>query len=234
MVMKRTTLARLSFLSAVALALTSAWTSPAFCAASVTVIDGTTTGYYNDVIGTTLDGSNAYGTTHLFPGADMSEGDPLIPAAPEPDLSAAAAILGDWLTNPAALNANWQGPIAIPSTWTPNTEVGIVYAFDAGPEGFASMDVQVGVDNGAFVWIDGTYLFGGVGPGEAVLGEYAANLSDITPGMHYLQILLEDHGWDTDYTIQVTGVPATPAPGALVLGSLGAALVGWARRRRAM
>jgi hypothetical protein len=233
MVMKKTTFARWSFVSAVTLALTGVFTSPGLCAPVVTVIDGTTLGYYNNAIGTTLDG-----TSYLFPAANtVGSGEPSIHSAPAPDLSAAAGILGDWLTNPGDLNANWQNSVAIPTAWAENTEVGIVYAFYAGPSGFESLDVQVGVDNGAFVWLDGSYLFGGVEKGGAVLGEYGTTLSNITPGVHYLQLLLEDHGRLTDYLISVTGVPishSAPAPGAVLLGSLGIALVGWFRGRRAL
>jgi hypothetical protein len=230
--MKSTRLARWSLLSAVALALSGVVTSPALCAPSITLVDGATLGYYNNSLGTILDD-----TSSLFPPAGTVDGEPSIHSAPEPDLSAAAGILGDWLTNPGSLNGNWQELVVIPTAWAENTEVGIVYAFDAGPEGLASMDVQVGADNGAFVWLDGTYLFGGVEPGGAVLGEYATSLSDIAPGTHYLQILLEDHGRETNYLVNVSAVPnapAVPAPGAVLLGSLGISLVGWFRRRRAL
>ncbi len=227
--MKSTTLARLSFFAAVTLALTGVFTTPALCAPSVTLVDGTTLGYYNNSVGTVLDG-----TSSLFPIPWPAGGDPSITAALAPDLTPAAGILGDWLTNPDSLNANWQGPVAIPQTWTPNEEVGVVYAFDAGPKGFASLDIQVGVDNGAFVWLDGTFLFGRLDPGPATLGEYEANLSNIAPGMHYLQILVEDHGKLTNFKIDVSGVPNAPAPAAVLLGSLGVALVGWFRGRRAL
>jgi hypothetical protein len=227
--MKSIRLARWSFLSAVALALSGVLTSPALCAPSVTLIDGTTLGSYNDSLGTILDG-----TSSLFPVADTISSEPTIHSAPEPDLSAAAGILGDWLNHPESLNGNWQDSVVIPTTWAANTEVGIVYEFDAGPQGLQSLDVQVGVDNGAFVWLDGAYLFGGVEPGGAVLGEYEANLSNIAPGVHYLQILLEDHGRETSYLVDVSGVPNAPAPGAVLLGSLGVTLVGWFRRRRAL
>ena len=206
--------------------------SLAISAPAVTLVDGTTPGYYNDAIGTVLDRTNPYGATYLFPGADLSDGDPLIPAAPEPDLSAAAAILGDWLGNPGSLNANWHGPAIVPSTWAMNTEMGVVYAIDAGPTGFESLTVNVGADNGAFLWFDGSYLTGGLAPGYAVLGEYTATLTNVAPGTHYVQILLEDHGLQTDFQVEVAGVPAVPAPGAILLGSLGVGLVGWLRGRR--
>lgn len=237
MVMRSTAIARWSFPSIFALAVAGVLGSPAISAASVTLVDGTTPGYYNNTPGTILDHTNSYDGTFLFPGANLADGDPLIPAAPEPDLTAAAGFLGDWLTNPGSLNANWQAPAPIPSTWALNTEVGIVYAIDAGATGLQSMTVSVGVDNGAFVWFDGVYQFGALAPGYAVLGEYTANLTDVAPGLHYLQILLEDHGYATGFQIEVSGVPnppAVPAPGAILLGSLGVALVGYLRGRRTL
>jgi hypothetical protein len=65
----------------------------ALCSPSATVlVDGTTSGYYNDSIGTSLDG-----TQPQFPLAFPAGGDPLINPSPEPNLTAAAGVLGGWL-----------------------------------------------------------------------------------------------------------------------------------------
>ena len=43
---------------------------------AATLIDGSTTGYYNNGIGTVLDGSNPFGGSWMFPGPNVSQGDP--------------------------------------------------------------------------------------------------------------------------------------------------------------
>jgi hypothetical protein len=119
-----------------------------------TLIDGTTLGYYNASIGTILDG-----TSPQFP----ANGDVDINPSPEPNVSAAAGILGNWLSaNPLPLNPSWTGLQAIPQHWTGFTETAVIYPiFNAG-----SHDLQLtgtfGADNGIFVWVDGHYKFGAV------------------------------------------------------------------------
>ena len=57
------------------------------------LVDGSTPGYYNDSLGTILDGTAPEFPLPYFSGG----GDPDIYPADEPDLTAAAAVLGDWL-----------------------------------------------------------------------------------------------------------------------------------------
>ncbi len=47
-----------------------------------------------------------------------------------PDLSAASGPLGNWLTDPANLNSNWNALASIPNSWTVGTEVATIYQFD--------------------------------------------------------------------------------------------------------
>jgi Ca2+-binding RTX toxin-like protein len=152
-----------------------------------TLIDGTTLGYYNASIGTILDG-----TSPQFP----ANGDVDINPSPEPNVSAAAGILGSWLSaNPLPLNPSWTGLQAIPQHWTGFTETAVIYPiFNAG-----SHDLQLtgtfGADNGIFVWVDGHYKFGAVDFGIGWPTEYPnKDLGTISPGQHYIQVLRSDSG----------------------------------------
>ena len=187
-------------------------------AAPITFVDNYTWGFYNDSLGTVLDHTSPFNGTFLFPCADCADGDPTINPAPEPDLSVADSILGQWLDKPPILNANWSGPQLIPSAWAINTETAIIYEIGAGTSGIWDVVANIGVDNGVFVWLDGNYQFGALQPGYAVEWEYSFPLPDMGPGTHYLQILREDHGTSSGFTIQVIGVPE---PATLLLLALG-------------
>lgn len=203
---------------------------------AVPLIGDGTLAFYNASLGTILNGTNPAvddnGTpTFLFPNDNSDPNDPTFdPLTTEPDLSAAAAILGDWLGDPANLNAHWGGPMTIPATWTTNTETAIVYTL---PGGATSVMASFGVDNGIFVWLDGQYMGGQMAPGGAVPGELQLALGDLGPGPHYLQILREDHGGRTGFRLSVTGdLPAVDEPGTLLLLGVGLLLVGIGARKR--
>lgn len=205
---------------------------------AATLIDGSTAGYYNDGIGTVLDGTNPFGGTVMFPIANVAGGDPSldIPASDEPDLSAAAAALGSWLSNPAAPGGSWSAaPQAIPATWSINSETAIIYELDGGAAGLSNVAASFGVDNGLFVWLNGTFLGGHLRSGGVAPGEFELSLGSLGAGINYLQILREDHGGSSGYSVSVTGdinpapIPL-PASGLLLAG--GAALMAGLRRRK--
>ena len=166
-------------------------------ASAITIIDDTTLGYYNSSVGTVLDK-----TSFLFPGPNVSTGDPTINPAPEPDLNPASGALGNWLTDPNNLNVNWTGPQSIPLTWAINNETAIIYEFEVNT-GYKNVVAYFGVDNGLFVWIDGSYVFGALAGGSAIKWEYTFNLGNLTAGTHFLQVLREDHGFVTGYHVQI-------------------------------
>lgn len=195
-------------------------------AGTITILDNSSLGSYNDSIGTALNGTSA-----VFP----TSGDPTIDVTVAPDLSAAGAILGDWLGDPANLNGNWSAPQAIPRSWAVGTETAIVYRFGGSGQTFENIQLDLGVDNGIFAWLNGQFLGGQLRPGTSSLGELSFNLGDLS-GTNYLQILREDHGGVTSYDIRMTAEsqrtdPIIPAPTASLLGAAGLGFTA-ARRRR--
>jgi hypothetical protein len=199
-------------------------------AQAVTLVQTSDPGYYNNSIGTVLNLTNG-GEGGPFPVTN----DSTLSFGTAPDLSAASSALGNWLTDPANLNANWSGQIPIPNAWNPGDEVAIIYEFNT--LGATNVNASFGVDNGIFVWLDGVYLFGARAGGTFTLGEYNVPVGDLAAGTHYLQILLEDHGGSNGYAVEITAdtfIDApTPEPGMLALFGLGLAGLGIARRRRA-
>jgi hypothetical protein len=176
------------------------WAAPALSQSPTVFVDDATPAHYNAALGMSLDA-----TQNQFPCANVLCGDPIINPAPEPDLSAASAALGDWLSNPPVFNANWSGAQAIPPSWDLNTETAIVYEIDAGRCGAQSVTGSFGVDNGIFVWVNGVYAFGALAPGGAIAGEYTVPLGNLPSGTNFVQILREDHGGLTGYSVQITG-----------------------------
>jgi len=192
-------------------------------AASTTLINDTTLGRYNQGIGTSLNG-----TSSAFP----TSTDPILTFSSAPDLTAAAAALGNWLTSPASPGGTWTGLQVIPSTWAVTTETAIIYSINAAT-GLSNVVVSIGVDNGIFAWMDGSFLGGSMAPGGVVPGEFMVTVPTLATGTHFLQLLREDHGGDTGFTILVSAPVLTapvPEPGTLAL--LAAGLLGVATRRR--
>ena len=89
-------------------------------ASAVTLVPTSDPGFYHDSIGTALNGTNGGDTaTGMFP--ILNDSSVSFPTAP--DLTTASGALGNWLTNPGSLNANWTAEASIPNSWTPGDEV---------------------------------------------------------------------------------------------------------------
>ena len=200
---------------------------------AVVLVETSDPGYYNDSIGTILNSTNG-GESGPFPVSDDSN----LNFPTEPDLSAASTILGNWLTNPLNLNANWSFETSIPNSWTVEEEVAVIYQFDTLEA--TNVVASFGVDNGIFVWLDGDYIGGARRSGGVSLGEHIFDVGDLDAGTHFLQILLEDHGSTNGYAVKITAdtftpgpPPEIPIPAAIWLfGSGLISLLGIARRRQ--
>lgn len=177
------------------------------------LVDASSVGFYNDSLGTTLDG-----TAPQFPMPfGTGGGDPEFYPAAEPNLAAGAAILGNWLTNPSSLNSYWRSVTSIPTTWELNTETAIIYAVDGGNHGVSNLRADIDADNGIYVWVNGRYKFGARQPGlPSPLGQYEYTnvfLGELAPGSNYIQILREDSGIADGYQFRFSGtVLATNQP----------------------
>lgn len=198
---------------------------------AIVIIDSTvnTAGRYNDGLGDlqALDGPGGF-----FLGPNVSEGDPAInPLLAQPAVVYSGAFGTNWLAGDYTGGAWSAGPVAIPNVWAVNAETAIVYEFTLAS--VMNLHIDLGVDNGILVWLNGNYLFGAQAPGGSALGEYDIDIANLAAGTHRLQVLREDHGGATGYNIRAEAVTAVPEPATLSLLGLGLLSLGFARRRRA-
>ena len=196
-------------------------------ASAAVIITNATLGLYNSGLGDlhAIDGPGGF-----LPGPDISEGDPVIVLGSDPGFAFTAAFGTDWLAGDYS-GGTWSGvPVAIPSTWAINTETAIVYDFSLAAA--SSLHIDLGVDNGIVVWLDGTFLFGATAPGGSALTEYDIDVASLAAGSHSLQILRGDHGGAQDYHISVDAT-AIPEPSSLLLSAVALAGMRLMRRKKA-
>jgi hypothetical protein len=179
---------------------------------SVVLVDNDTLGYYNNSLGTILDGSAPQFPTPLMMSGTTPLNDPTFYPSAEPDISKASAVLGNWLApTPLPLNENWQQPRHIPTSWAINAEVATLYEVDGGTKGTAQLRGNFDVDNGIYIWVNGKYKFGARAGGALSPDgqfEYAnIDLGKLPPGKNYIQVLCEDNGIANGFRIKITGVP---------------------------
>ena len=191
-------------------------------------------------LGTSLDEANATG--NFLCSSDSC--DDLLPVAPEPDLGAAALLLGDWLDDPDTLSDSWGNLEAVLGARALGSETAIVYEFDVDSTGWTDVELRISAGSGSFVWLDGEYIFGASQAGAFVDDldfEYRIELLDLTSGDHYLQILSESHIDDQGYALELRGTPVGSAklavtavhePGSVALLSAGLFGLGFLARRR--
>ena len=159
----------------------------------------------------------------------------------EPDLTPAAALLGNWLDDPENLSDAWIDLETVLATRDLGSEIATVYEFDIDSENWTDVELRVSAGSGLFVWLDGDFIFGG-SQTESFTDdldfEYIIDLPDLPGGKHYLQILSESHVSDQGYALELRGTPVNATtsvsePGTLAL--FGIALLGLiAFRKRAV
>jgi hypothetical protein len=199
-------------------------------ASATIIIDNTTLGLYNNGLGdlAAIDGPGGF-----LPGANVSEGDPTIYLNSDPLLPFTAAFGTNWLAGNYTGGTWSAGAVAIPSNWAINSETAIVYNFNLALA--SSLHIDLGVDNGVLVWLNGNFLFGATAPGGANINEYDFDVASLGAGNHALQILRADHGGGADFAISVdakTLPRPVPEPGSLLLFALSLMGLGLARNRK--
>jgi hypothetical protein len=153
--------------------------------------------------------------------------------APEPDLSAAAEALGDWLSGPATLPEDWDALAAVLAARAAGSEIAIVYEFGIDSNSWTNVELRASAGSGLFVWLDGDYIFGASETGaftDDLNFEYSLELPDLPGGQHFLQVLSESHVAGQGFAFELRGTPvgstaqsttSVPEPGTLALFGLG-------------
>ncbi|MEX2616180.1 MAG: PEP-CTERM sorting domain-containing protein [Alphaproteobacteria bacterium] len=159
----------------------------------------------------------------------------------EPDLSAADALLDDWLSDAANLE-HWDEIAAVLANWAPGSEIALVYEFDIADDLWTDVEFRANAGNGILIWIDGVFVHGASGPGtftDQAGYDYRAEFPDLAGGSHVLQIIVESRNGETPtLNFELRGTPvasntaSVPEPAAMALFGLGLAGLFAIRRRK--
>lgn len=97
--------------------------------------------------------------------------------------------------------------------------------------------LNVAIDNGAAVWINGNLAFQATAGGFTSIWEYTTTVSSafFVDGVNTISVIANDYGGATYFDMQLTGditAAAVPEPSVISLLGLGLIAVGLTRRRR--
>lgn len=168
----------------------------------------------------------------------------LDPVAPEPDLAAAAELLGNWLDDPENLPEDWTTLLSVLEGRADGSEIATIYEFEIGTESWTDVELRASTGGGLFVWLDGDYIFGASDSSAFVDDlnfDYILELPDLAGGKHYLQVLSESHGSEPGFAFELRGTSvgspivsaaSVPEPGTALLLIAGIAGLSLFRRCR--
>ncbi|MGY8961088.1 MAG: hypothetical protein ACKVKG_16500, partial [Alphaproteobacteria bacterium] len=96
-----------------------------------------------------------------------------------------AALAGDWLNNPGALDDVWSDAQTISIAWPENFERAIVYEFDIDVLEWIDVELRINAATGILVRLDGEFVFAASNPGDFVDSldwPFIRNLPDLDGG----------------------------------------------------
>ncbi len=130
--------------------------------------------------------------------------------------------LGDWIDSPSDVIGDWVQQL-VPNSWTKDYENAVIYKILVPEGGMTNARLRITGEDGAFVWLDGSYKGGAVNESGI---DKVFNLGSLAKGTRYLQILRTStvNTNSPSWTIKLTatspgGMPASDSPGSPTRGS---------------